>query len=188
MFISNAYAQNEMSTIDRIEDAVHHAERVFPPFDFSHFSSHLFWLAISFGLFYFFIARIIVPRIGGVIEIRRDRIASDLDQAARMNQERASAVEAYERELADARSRAHMIAQTAHDNAQKQAADERHAAEMALDKKLKDAEKRIFKIKDHAMQDVGKIAEETSRAIVHEFLGKNISESVATATVKLLRN
>lgn len=53
MFISSAYAQAAETPIERIENAVEHANRVFPPFDFVHFCSHLFWLAISFGFFIF---------------------------------------------------------------------------------------------------------------------------------------
>lgn len=188
MFISSAYAQTAETPIERIEDAVQHADRVFPPFDFSHFGSHLFWLIVCFGLFYFFMSRVIVPRIGGVIETRRDRIASDFDQAARMNQERESAIEAYERELAEARSRAHAIAQTANEEAKAKAEAERKATEASLDKKLADAESRIAKIRDKAMQDVGSIAEETAVEIVRELIGSSVSSSTASAAVKAVRN
>lgn len=39
----------------------------------------------------------IVPRIGNVIETRRDRIASDLDQAMRMKQEADTVIKVYEK-------------------------------------------------------------------------------------------
>ena len=54
----------------------------FPPFDPSTFPSQILWLAITFGLFYLFLKRVVLPRIGGILEVRRDRIAQDLDQAA----------------------------------------------------------------------------------------------------------
>jgi F-type H+-transporting ATPase subunit b len=45
-------------------------------------ASQLLWLAITFGLFYLFMSKVVLPRIGGVLEVRRDRIAQDLDEAA----------------------------------------------------------------------------------------------------------
>jgi hypothetical protein len=59
----------------------------FPPFETSTFPSQLLWLAITFGLFYLFLQKVVLPRIGGILEVRRDRIAQDLDQAARMREE-----------------------------------------------------------------------------------------------------
>ena len=39
------------------------------------YPSQLLWLAITFGLFYLFLKRVVVPRIGGILEVRQDRIA-----------------------------------------------------------------------------------------------------------------
>ena len=59
------------------ETGVAHETTVFPPFDPTHFSSQLLWLAITFGLFYWFMSRVVVPRISGILEGRRDRISGD---------------------------------------------------------------------------------------------------------------
>ncbi|WP_019223430.1 F0F1 ATP synthase subunit B [Bartonella rattaustraliani] len=184
MFISSAYAQATETPIGQIKEAAGYAERVFPPFDFVHFGSHFFWLAISFGLFYLFISRVIVPRIGGVIETRRDRIASDLDQAMRMKQEADAVVEIYERELAEARSQAHVIAQVASEELKEKAELERKKVEESLEKKLSDAEKQITKIRDKAMQNVGAIAEEVALEIVKKLIDVDISKEAVRSAVK----
>lgn len=185
MFISSAYAQAIETPIGHTKNAVGHADRVFPPFDFVHFGSHFFWLAISFGLFYLFISRVIVPRIGGVIETRRDRIASDLDQAMRMKQEADTVVEIYERKLADARSQAHIIAQVASEELKERAELERKKVEESLEKKLADAEKQITKIRDKAMQNVGSIAEEVAFEIVKKLIDADISKEDVRLAVKV---
>ena len=46
------------------------------------FPSQLLWLAIIFGLFYLFLKRVALPRVGSILEVRSQRIAQDLDQAA----------------------------------------------------------------------------------------------------------
>jgi len=196
MFVSTAFAQTATESQPAPageHDAVHtetgiarEAEHdiVFPPFDSNHYASQLLWLAITFGLFYLFMARVVLPRIGGVIESRRDRIAQDLDQAARLKQDADSAIIAYEKELAEARSKAASIAETAREKGKAEADAERGVAEAALDKKLKEAEERIATIKAQAMSDVGAIAEETTAGIVEQLLGTKADKATVTAAVK----
>jgi len=184
MFVSTAYAQvGEHAAVGTGE----HGERVFPPFDFSFFESHVFWLVICFGFLYFFMARVVLPRIGSVIETRRDRVAADLDQAARMKQEADAAVASYERELTEARERANMIARTAGDEARVVAETERAGAEVLLEKKLAEAEEHIAAIRDRAMQDVGMIAEETTVEVMHALVGGEVDRTAVADTVKVIR-
>ncbi|WLT09070.1 F0F1 ATP synthase subunit B [Bartonella apihabitans] len=184
MFLSSALAQTVETPVEHAGEAAQHAGRVFPPFDFSYYELHIFWLIICFGLFYIFISRVIVPRIGGTIEIRRDRIASDHDKAERMNMERESAIASYERELSEARSRAIAIAQSSADEIRNKVDEERKKSEAELDKKLAESEERIKKIRNNAMGNVNKIAETTAAEIVEELIGKKVSASDATAAVK----
>src|SRR3546814_5984676 len=76
-----------------------HAAGVFPPFDATTYPSQLLWLVITFGLFYLLMQKVIVPRLGGILEQRHDRIAQDLDEAARLKADADAAVETNEREL-----------------------------------------------------------------------------------------
>ena len=87
------------------------SESLFPPFDIEAYPSHLFWIAISFGLLYFFVNRLVVPQVGGILEDRRDRIASDLGEASRLSRETDEVIAVYEQELAEARQKAYAIAQ-----------------------------------------------------------------------------
>src|SRR5690606_23862656 len=127
MFTAPAYAQETEAGPDAGAQVVpethsevgveHDAGGNFPPFDSSTFPSQLLWLAITFGLFFLFLKKVVLPRISGILEVRSDRVAQDLDQAARMKGEADAAVAAYEQELADAKARANAIGQEARDNA-----------------------------------------------------------------------
>ena len=156
----------------------------FPPFDTTHFPSQLLWLAITFGLFYIFLKRVALPRIGGILEVRRDRIAHDLDTAARMKEEADEAVAAYEQELADARARSNSIAQEARDKAKAEADVERRKAEDALNAKLAEAEGRISALRASALKDVGAIAESTATEIVRSLVGGSADKAAVAAAVK----
>jgi len=147
------------------------AHGVFPPFDPSTFASQLLWLAISFGLFYWFVKRVALPRIAGILEVRRDRISQDLDEANRLKEEADVAHAAYEQELAGARARAHAIATEAGDKAKTEADARRMKVEGELAARLGEAEARIATIRDKAMGEVGSIASDTAETIVRELIG-----------------
>ncbi|OPB31253.1 F0F1 ATP synthase subunit B [Bartonella sp. AR 15-3] len=161
-----------------------HASRVFPPFDSLYFASHFLWLAISFGFFYLFVSRIIVPRIGGVIETRRDRIVSDLDQAMRIKQETDIVIEIYEKKLAEARLEAKNMIQAANNEIKLKAELQRKKIEAVLEKKLEDAEDKIKKIQDKAMQNINLIAEEITFEIIKKLIDVDISKKSISSAVK----
>jgi len=208
MFVSAAFAQSETQPQPAEAPAVDHgapaggAEAVhtetgvpheaghtgaFPPFDSTHYASQVLWLAITFGLFYLFLSRVALPRIGSVIETRRDRIEQDLEQAARMKQDADSAIAAYEQELAEARLKAGRIAQEARDNAKSKAEAERASVEASLETKLNEAETRIAAIKEKAMSDVGTIAEDTATEIVKQLIGGSVDKASVSAAIKAVR-
>ena len=191
MFVAPASAQpaHELAETQPITEvpADVHVEPGFPPFDTSTYPSQLLWLAITFGIFYLFLKRVALPRIGGILEVRRDRIAQDLDHAARMKEEADAAVAAYEQELAEARTRAGQIGQSARDEAKAAAEVQRKRIEADLDAKLSTAEARISEIRDSAMRDIGTIAEETATAIVQELGGGRVDQASIAAAVKAAR-
>lgn len=147
-----------------VEEPVEHD--VFPPFDSTTFASQLLWFAITFALLYYVMAKVALPRIAGILEDRRDRIASDLDLAESLKQDSEAALESYETELAEARARANAIAEGARDGAKQAAAAKRASVESNLAEKLAAAEERIGEIKSKALADVGEIATETTEALV----------------------
>jgi F-type H+-transporting ATPase subunit b len=160
------------------------AHAAFPPFDPSTFPSQLLWLAITFGLFYLFLKKVAMPRVGGIIDVRNERITRDLDQAAKLKGEADAAVAAYEQELAEAKAKANTIGQQASDAAKAEVEAARKKVEAALDEKLGAAEARIASIKASAMKEVGGIAEDTASEIVEALVGGKASKAEVAAAVK----
>lgn len=155
----------------------------FPPFDSTTYPAQLLWLAITFGLLYYVMAKIALPRLGGILEDRRDRIASDLDMAERLKAESEDAITGYEKALANARAKAFAIAETAREEAKASADTRRVESEAALNKQLAAAEKRIADIKAKALSDVGGIAGEATEEIVRTLIGGEVSRSDVDAAV-----
>ena len=179
MFISKAYAATQ--------EAADGASGAFPPFDSASFASQLLWLAITFGIFYLLMSRVAIPRISGILGVRRDRIARDLDEAQRLKEESDAALAAYEQELAEARNSAHAIAQEARDKAKAEADTKRNAVEAELNEKLASSEKKIADIKAKALGEVDGIASETVTQIVRELIGGTVTKADAAKAVTAIK-
>lgn len=159
------------------------AESLFPPFDVNAFPSHLLWIAIAFGLLYFFVNRLIVPQVGGILEDRRDRIASDLGEASRLARETDEVIAVYEEELTTARQKAFGIAQAKRDEIKTALTAKQTETEAALNKRIMDAEAQIAARRDAALADVNSIAGEAAQAIVEQVSGMTASDAEVGAAV-----
>ena len=182
MFISAAVAATEA-----VGEAGHQGSGVFPPFDPTFFVSQVFWLALSFGAFYIFMSRAVLPRIGGVLETRAERIAKDLDQANAMKAESDAAIAAYEQSLTSARNNANEIAGKARDVAKADAEAVRQKIERDLAMQMEAAERRIGDIKAKALGNLSAIAEETTSTIVSRLFGGKVDQSEVADAVKAAR-
>ncbi|HEY7669720.1 MAG TPA: F0F1 ATP synthase subunit B' [Hyphomicrobium sp.] len=139
------------------------------------FSPQLVWLALTFVVLYLILAHVALPRIGEVIEERRDRVQRDLDAADRFKAETDAALAAYEQALSEARQRASFMAKDMRDTLSAETEKERSAVESQLAAKLAEAETRISATKTKALSSVNEIAAETASAVVSKLLGENVS-------------
>src|ERR1700744_5602247 len=101
----------------------------FPPFNKETFASQLVWFAIFFIALYVIISRLAIPRIGGIVEARRNRVEGDIAEANRLKDQSDAALKAYEKSLADARGRAQQLASEARDKLNAEAEDARKRLE-----------------------------------------------------------
>ena len=173
------------------ETAAHGGEAVkapFPAFDPTWYASQLFWLAVFFLGLYFALSRFILPKLSDTLEKRSNRIASDLDEAARLNNQSVEAQKALELRLAQARSKARDTADKAREKTEAELATETARVDADLARKLETAEGRIAKLRADAMQNVEQIAIDTADAMISRFGVKaskaDLKKAVTTALEK----
>ncbi len=155
-----------------------------PQLNPADFAPQLFWLALTFGLLWWLMAKVALPKVGGVIEDRAQRIQRDLDEANRLKAETEKALADYEASLASARTRASGIAKDIRDKLAVEVEAERVKVDGQVAARVADAEKRITDMKTRAMGEVGQIAAETAEAIVAELQGKPAAKDEVTGAVK----
>lgn len=155
----------------------------FPPFDSTTFASQLVWLAITFVVLYVLMAKVALPRLGGIIESRQKRIEGDIAEAGALKAQSDAALAAYEKALADARTSAQAIANETRDKQAAAAEARRKQLEGELNTKLAEAEKTIAATKTAAMANVRGIAADATKAIVERLTGKAPADSAVDAAV-----
>ena len=154
-----------------------------PQLELHDFAPQLIWLAISFIVLYLIMARVALPRIATVIEERRDRIASDLDQAEQLKQKTEEAIAAYEEALAQARARALGIAQETREALTAEVEAEKQEVEKQIARKTAEAEKRILDAKTAALAHVNEVAGEVAETIVQELIGGKLTKAEVNQAV-----
>jgi len=155
----------------------------FPPFRRDTIASQLFWFAITFIALYIFVAKIGLPHVGGIIQERHDRISGDLAAANRFKEEADAAIAAYEAALAEARTRAQIIASETHSRLSAEAERTRKALEERLNTTLVEAETAIATTKARAMENVRGIALDAAATIVARLTGISPAETAVADAV-----
>ena len=168
-------------------DGGHHGGG-FPPFESSTFASQLVSLAIFFVVLYVIVSKLALPRIGGAIEARQNKIEGDLAEAQKLKDQSDAALKAYETELANARANAQAIGNETREKLNAASEAERKALEEKLTAKLADAEKQIATTRTNAMSNVRGIAADAAGAIVQQLAGvtpdANAVNSAVDASLK----
>ncbi len=143
----------------------------FPPFEKNTFASQLVSLVIAFVALYLIVSKFALPRVGGTIDARQNKIDGDLAEAQKLKDESDNALRAYESELAAARSRAQAIGAETREKLNAASEAERKTLEERLSQKLADAEKTIASTRAAAMANVRGIAADAAAAIVQRLTG-----------------
>jgi F-type H+-transporting ATPase subunit b len=148
-----------------------HGAGSFPPFDTDTFAAQLIWLALTFGFLYFVMSRVALPRIGNIIDQRKARIDGDLAAADHARKKTDEAIAAYEGALAEARAKAHAMAEETRNGIRSDIDSRRRRVEEDLAAKVAAAEATIQASKVEALGKVDEIAAETVQALVTQLSG-----------------
>lgn len=158
-------------------------EAVFPPFDTSTFAGQLLWLAIFFGLLYWLMAKIALPRVAGTLEARDAKLSADLKAAQAARDAADASRAAHEKTLGDAKARSQAMAQQAGAEAAASLDARRKSLNADLDARLAASEKQIAEMRARAMGNVDDIARDAAQLIVRQLSGRDVTPEEAARAV-----
>ncbi|MEQ8824749.1 MAG: F0F1 ATP synthase subunit B [Filomicrobium sp.] len=161
-----------------------HESASFPPFNVDTFAPQLVWLAITFTALYVLMSRLVLPRIGEVIDERRERIQRDLDSAERLKTDTDKALADYEKALGDARANAGAIARDTREKLDAKVAERQRAVDDEIAGRLAEAETRIQDVRTKALASVDEIATDVASAVVKQLIDTDVSASDIQSALK----
>ncbi|MDY0241482.1 MAG: F0F1 ATP synthase subunit B' [Rhodospirillaceae bacterium] len=155
-----------------------------PQFDPSSYSEQLFWLAILFVALYVVMARLVLPRIGAVLDERQRRIDDNLDRAGRLKLEAEEVAVLYEQALTKARTEAGQALKETHERLEQETARRQKELGERLEEKIKAGEARIAEAKSQALTEVRDVAVETARLASSRLTGLSFDNAGIAAAVE----
>jgi F-type H+-transporting ATPase subunit b len=154
-----------------------------PQFDPTFWVPQLIWLGIIFVAMYFLMARVALPRVSAVLEEREFRINDSLRKAEALKHEAESAVAAYDKMMADARTKAQAAVTAVRERAAQEAAERNSELDTRLAAQVSDAEKRIDAAKERALAGIRDVAVAATSASVERLLGRKPAATVVGRAV-----
>jgi len=137
-----------------------------PQLNFDTFPNQIFWLVLSLIVVYFIVSKVILPRIGGVLEERHSVISDYLSQAADFKKQAEQAEADYEAALKEARAEAQAIAAETKAGIQKVLDRAVAKADAEIAAKTAESEKAIAAVRASAVENVREVALATTSEIV----------------------
>jgi F-type H+-transporting ATPase subunit b len=153
-----------------------------PQLDISTWPSQLFWLVVLFGVGYLVMAKIVTPRIGMVLEERRQTLDLDLAKARTASEDAAKIREKYESDLEKARNEASEFARNAAAEATKMAEEANAKTAKQLADKATKAEAKLVDAKNAALTNLTEVAAAAAVEAVATVAGIKTTASAAGKT------
>lgn len=152
------------------------AEGGLPQFNPSYFPSQLFWLVVFFALFYFVLSQALLPKLGGVIERRENKVKGDIAAAAKANDAAQAALAAFEKSLATARAEARRLADVSRAEASELRAKAVAEADARLNERLAGVEARLAAERSSGLASAEAAGKELAAEIVAKLTGARARE------------
>ncbi|MBC9209703.1 F0F1 ATP synthase subunit B' [Roseomonas aerophila] len=159
-----------------------------PQLDFSNplMLAQVVWLLIIFGILYYVLAKIVLPRFDSVLEDRRNRIQGDLEAARASKAEADAAMDAHRQATAKSRADAQQAIAAAQAAAQADATAKAAVLNAKLNEQIAAAEARITTARDAAMGALREVATDTADALVKRLSGLNEPAAIEAAVQREL--
>jgi F-type H+-transporting ATPase subunit b len=164
-------ASETSPTHETTEAAGHASGGGLPQFQFVWWPGQIVWLLLIFVVLYVALSKILLPRVGGTIKARAEKIAADVAHARDLKAKAEAESATAEADMAKARAQAQKLASNAKAKANAEAATRQAAEEAVLAEKLALAEQQIKASRDLALGNVRTIASDIALAITDKLTG-----------------
>ena len=159
------------------------AEEGMPQLNPEYWIAQIFWLIFIFVSLYFFIWKIFLPKITYNIENRKSKIVSDLNEAQKLKESAEKKLEEYNIAIEESKKRAKNIFDESKKKLDKDIEIKKQKFNEELEKEIAATEKEITNLKKSSVENIKKIAVETSSEIIKQIFKTEVNKSNVSAIV-----
>lgn len=143
-----------------------------PQFDTSFYLTQIIWMLGSFAFLYVMMAFLICPMIEDVLEDRRQKIQRHLDSAESLNKQAETLHQRYQAFMLTAEKEKNTRIQDAYAQIQKDAADMERKNDVKLRQKVRQAEKKIDKIRLNIQNESERLSGQIAEKFANRLMNK----------------
>ena len=154
-----------------------------PQLDPEFWVSQIFWLAITFGILYLALSKLILPKISDNLETRKSQVLDNLELAEKQRNERESKLKEFDSIILKSKIDAKNLFNESRKKLLEDINKKREKLEEEIDKEVKIVETEINELKKKSPEKINKIAIETSEDLINQLIGAKVNNSSITAIV-----
>ena len=160
------------------------AEGGMPQLNPDYWISQIFWVILIFGMLYVILWRTILPKINENLENRKAQILTDLDNAQKFEDKSKEKLSDYNKILNQAKQEAKKILDATKTKVNRDIENKKNQFNLEIKKEIEKAEKEIITLKLSSIENINKIAIETSSEIVRKIISTEVNASSVSAIVE----
>ena len=160
------------------------AEEGMPQLNPEYWISQIFWLIIIFASLYIALSKIILPKISKNLETRKSQILDHLGQAEKFKEKTEKKIKEYEKILNESKKEAKIIMSESRKLINQNINKKKDHLKSEIEKEIQKTEDEIKLLKINSMNNINKIAIETSSNIVKSIINIDLNKSNASAIVE----
>ena len=160
------------------------AEKGMPQLNPEYWVSQIFWLIIIFVSLYVVLSKLILPKISKNLETRKSQILDNLDQAEKFKEKAEKKTKEYEKILNETKNEAKVIMTESKKLVNQSIRKKRDHLKKEIEKEVHKTEEEIKLFKKNSINNINKIAIETSSNIVKSIINLDLNKSNVSAIVE----
>ena len=160
------------------------AEGGMPQLNPDYWVSQIFWVILIFGMLYVILWRTILPKINENLENRKSQILTDLDNAQKFEDKSKEKLSDYNKILNQAKQEAKKILDATKTKVNRDIENKKNQFNLEIKKEIEKAGKEIKTLKLSSIENINKIAIETSSEIVRKIMSTEVNASSVSAIVE----
>jgi len=154
-----------------------------PQLDPKFWGAQVFWLILIFSSLYFIIGKIFLPKITLTIENRKSKLVNDLNEAQKLKENAEKKLKEYEKIIESSKKDAKKIIDDAKKKLDQDIENKKNQFTAEIEKEIGATEKEIENLKKSSINNINKIASDTSGEIIKKIVDTEINNSSVSAIV-----